>query len=152
MRNEKFAKRLGATRHAYQTATARAFVPDRKNLKFSKKISKKSELFAKKCVYIGEGAKKPRKRMGKKTAQAQYLTVFFVYVIMKKTEIAQRRVTDEQARRIIEKHSGCHTVSDFERLDVATRNKYLKILKQEGLSIRQISRLTGVSFGIVRNV
>ena len=90
--------------------------------------------------------------MGKKPAQAQYLTVFFVYVIMKKTEIAQRRVTDEQARRIIEKHSGCHTVSDFERLDVATRNKYLKILKQEGLSIRQISRLTGVSFGIVRNV
>ena len=41
---------------------------------------------------------------------------------MKKTEIAQRRVTDEQARRIIEKHSGCHTVSEFERLNVATRN------------------------------
>jgi hypothetical protein len=41
MRNEKFAKRLGATRHAYQTATARAFVPDRKNLKLSKKIIKK---------------------------------------------------------------------------------------------------------------
>ena len=39
--------------------------------------------------------------MGKEPAQAQYLTAFFVYVIMKKTEIAQRRVTDEQARRIM---------------------------------------------------
>ncbi len=67
-------------------------------------------------------------------------------------EIAQRRVTDEQARRIIEKRSGCHTVSDLERLDIATRNKCLKILKQEGLSIRQISRLTGVSFGIISRV
>ena len=61
MRNEKFAKRLGATRHAYQTATARAIVPDRKIVIF-KKIFKKSELFAKKSVYIGEGAKNPRKR------------------------------------------------------------------------------------------
>jgi hypothetical protein len=48
VRNEKFAKRLGATRHAYQTATARAFVPDRKNLKFSKKIIKKVGIFSQK--------------------------------------------------------------------------------------------------------
>ena len=47
VRNEKFAKRLGATRHAYQTATARAIVPDRKNCNFQKNF-KKSELFAKK--------------------------------------------------------------------------------------------------------
>ena len=62
MRNEKFAKRLGATRNAYQTATARAIVPDRKNCNFQKNFFKKSELFAKKSVYIGEGAKTPRKR------------------------------------------------------------------------------------------
>lgn len=29
------------------------------------------------------------------------------------------------------------------------RNKYLKELKEEGLSTRQISRLTGISRGIV---
>ena len=81
----------------------------------------------------------------------QFLTIFPRHDIMKKRR-SHSGATDEQARRIIEKHSGCYTVSDFERLDVATRNKYLKILKQEGLSIRQISRLTGVSFGIVRNV
>ena len=42
---------------------------------------------------------------------------------MKKTEIAQRRVTDEQARRIIEKHSGCHTVSDLKCLFRIASNK-----------------------------
>ena len=59
------------------------------------------------------------------------------------------RVTDEQARRIIEKHTKCKNASDFQRLDITTRNKYLKLLKEHGLSIRQISRLTGISFGIV---
>ena len=59
------------------------------------------------------------------------------------------RVTDEQARRIIEKHTKCKNASDFQRLDITTRNKYLKLLKEQGLSIRQISRLTGISFGIV---
>ncbi|MBQ7379287.1 MAG: transposase [Clostridia bacterium] len=62
------------------------------------------------------------------------------------------RVTDEQARRIIEMHTKCKNASDFQRLDVATRNKYLKLLKDKGLSIRQISRLTGISFGIVSRV
>ena len=62
------------------------------------------------------------------------------------------RVTDEQARRIIEKHTKCTSASDFQRLDIATRNKYLKLLKEHGLSIRQISRLTGISFGIVSRV
>ena len=83
MRNEKFAKRLGATRLRIKQQQQEPLLLTEK-LKFSKKFLKKSDLFAKKCVYIGEGAKKPRKRMGKKTAQAQYLTVFFVYVIMKK--------------------------------------------------------------------
>ena len=62
------------------------------------------------------------------------------------------RVTDEQARRIIEMHTKCQNASDFQRLDVAMRNQYLKLLKAHGLSIRQISRLTGISFGVVRRI
>jgi hypothetical protein len=62
MRNEKFAKRLGATRNAYQTATAREplFLTE-KICNFQKNF-KKPDFFRKKCVYIGEGAKTPRKR------------------------------------------------------------------------------------------
>ena len=58
--------------------------------------------------------------------------------------------TDEQAKKIIEKVSTCKTVSEFQALDKEKRNKYLTILKEKGLSIRQISRLTGVSFNIVK--
>ena len=60
------------------------------------------------------------------------------------------RVTDEQARLLIKKVSKCDTVSDFQDLDTATRDKCLKKLREMGLSIRQLSRLTGISFSIIR--
>ena len=60
------------------------------------------------------------------------------------------KMTDEQARKIIEKYSKCKSVADFQALSIPQRDKFLKIFKEKGLSIRQISRLTGVSFNIVR--
>lgn len=60
------------------------------------------------------------------------------------------KVTDEQAQRIIEKYSKCKNVAEFQNLDIKSRDKYLKKFKENGLSIRQISRLTGVSFNVVR--
>lgn len=60
------------------------------------------------------------------------------------------RVTDEQARVLIKKVSKCDTVSDFQCLDTVTRDKCLKKLREKGLSIRQLSRLTGISFSIIR--
>lgn len=60
------------------------------------------------------------------------------------------RVTDEQAKRIIYKLSKCSNATEFQLLDLNTRNKLMKKLKEKGLSIRQISRLTGISFGIAR--
>ena len=60
------------------------------------------------------------------------------------------KVTDEQAKKIIEKVSKCKNVAEFQTLDVKTRDKCLKKLRESGLAIRQISRLTGVSFNIVR--
>ena len=59
-------------------------------------------------------------------------------------------VTDEQAQKIIMKHTKCKSVSDFQKLDIKSRDKALKLLREKGLSIRQISRLTGVSFNVVR--
>ncbi len=60
------------------------------------------------------------------------------------------KVTDEQAKKIIEKVSKCKDVAEFQTLDVKIRDKCLKRLRESGLSIRQISRLTGISFNIVR--
>ena len=65
-------------------------------------------------------------------------------------EIPKIRVTDEQAKRIIKKVSKCENSAEFQKLDMKLRDEYIAIFKQKGLSIRQISRLTGISFGIVR--
>ena len=60
------------------------------------------------------------------------------------------RVTDEQAQRIIYRYSKCKSVADFQNLNIKQRDMCLIKFRENGLSIRQISRLTGVSFGIVR--
>jgi REP element-mobilizing transposase RayT len=60
------------------------------------------------------------------------------------------RLTDDEARAVIEEVSGCRTATEFQMLPIDKRNEYLKELKNRGLSIRQISRLTGISFNIVR--
>lgn len=63
-----------------------------------------------------------------------------------------KRVTDEEAHKIIKKYSKCESVSEFQALPIAKRNKFLKLFKEKGISIRQISRLTGVSYYIVQKI
>jgi len=69
-------------------------------------------------------------------------------------EIEERyRLTDEEAKQLIYKIAKCKTVGDFQLLDIATRNVCINKLHSKGLSIRQISRLTGLSKKIVeRNI
>ncbi len=62
------------------------------------------------------------------------------------------RVTDEQAKEIVYKVCKCSSIAEFQKLDIKNRDIYLRKLKDKGLSIRQISRLTGASFGIVRKM
>lgn len=60
------------------------------------------------------------------------------------------RFTDEQAKALMKKYSKCENASDFQNLDIKTRDRCLKKLRDKGVSIRQLSRLTGVSFNVVR--
>ena len=60
------------------------------------------------------------------------------------------RVTDEEARRIIKKYSKCENATEFQALEISKRDRYIKIFKEKGISIRQISRLMGVSYYIVQ--
>lgn len=60
------------------------------------------------------------------------------------------RVTDEQAKILIYKISKCSNATEFQSLEQTTRDKCLKKLREKGVSIRQLSRLTGVSVGIIR--
>ena len=67
-------------------------------------------------------------------------------------ETSMLRVTDEQAKEIVYKVSQCSSISEFQKLDIKHRDNCLKKLRDKGLSIRQISRLTGTSFGVVRKM
>jgi hypothetical protein len=60
---------------------------------------------------------------------------------------AERRkaVTDEQAKKIIEKVSGCSNVTEFQNIDSTNKPKMIQKIYKKGVSIRQIIRLTGVS-------
>ena len=60
------------------------------------------------------------------------------------------KVTEEEARRIFEQISKCKNVAEFQALDIKSRDKYLMKLKSNGLSIRQINRLTGTSYYVVQ--
>ena len=59
------------------------------------------------------------------------------------------RITDEKAKKIIHKKTKCDSVSEFQEIPKAKRDKLLRLLKEQGLSIRQISRLTGTPKGVV---
>ena len=62
------------------------------------------------------------------------------------------RINDSDARRIIKKVSKCDNATEFKELPQEKRDKFIKKLKEKGLSIRQISRLTGISKGVVEKI
>lgn len=62
------------------------------------------------------------------------------------------RLTDDKAKETIRKISRCKNLTEFQSLDINKRDKFIKELKEKGLSIRQICRLTGVSFSVVRKL
>ena len=61
------------------------------------------------------------------------------------------RLNDDEALKIILKTCRCKSVSDFQKYDKIKRNYYIGKFYQKGLSIRQISRLTGLSRNVVEN-
>jgi hypothetical protein len=57
---------------------------------------------------------------------------------------------DAMLKTRIERICGTRTAAEFQALPLSERDKNLHLLRAAGLSIRQISRLTGISMGIVR--
>lgn len=62
------------------------------------------------------------------------------------------RINDIDARKIIQEVSKCSNATEFQKLLPKDRNEIIVKLKQRGLSIRQISRLTGISKGKVERL
>ena len=64
----------------------------------------------------------------------------------------QQRVTDAKVRQYLSELMGGAGASSLQHYGKEERNRIIKQLKDFGASIRQISRLTGVSFGIIRKI
>ena len=65
---------------------------------------------------------------------------------LSENEVERRKaVTDEQAKKIIEKVSGCSNVTEFQNIDSTNKPKMIQKIYKKGVSIRQIIRLTGTS-------
>lgn len=62
---------------------------------------------------------------------------------------SRRAVTDTQAQVVIEKISHCKTITEFQELEEKKKERFVKKIYDEGVSIRQLSRLTGTTKGMV---
>ena len=57
---------------------------------------------------------------------------------------------DEWAKRIIQKTLGLESGTILQSFDSEGRNSALRMLKNQGLSVRQIERLTGINRGAIQ--
>lgn len=64
----------------------------------------------------------------------------------------EARINDIEAAKIIIEVAGIENAMQIKSFEKEKRNKIIKQLKNRGLSIRQIERLTGISFGVIRNI
>lgn len=62
------------------------------------------------------------------------------------------RLNDEEATEMIINIGKVKSPAEVLFTTKERRNEIIRNLKKEGLSIRQIQRLTGVSFGIIRKL
>lgn len=62
------------------------------------------------------------------------------------------RLRDDSAKEIIRRITGCLTITDFQGFDLAEQKEFARKLYREGLSIRQIARMTGMSKSTVARV
>ncbi len=61
-------------------------------------------------------------------------------------------MNDSEATALIESVADVKNPGDIQAYEKQKRNKVIKLLKEKGLSIMQIERLTGVSFGVIRGI
>ena len=48
--------------------------------------------------------------------------------------------------------TGCNNMSELQLLEITRRDECIKELRKHGLSIRQISRLTDISKGVIEKI
>jgi len=60
------------------------------------------------------------------------------------------RITEQEALNIIKQVCKINRTDESQKLDKKSRDNYLRKLKREGLSVRQLERLTGINRGSIQ--
>ncbi len=63
-----------------------------------------------------------------------------------------KRLNDIEASELIKTQLNIFSPTDIQSFEAGDRSSAIRLMKDQGLSIRQIERLTGISFGIIRGV
>ena len=64
----------------------------------------------------------------------------------------RKQLTDSRAWDLIKRYSGCGNAAEFQGLEKDKRDTALRKALKGGVSIRQASRLTGISIGVIRKI
>ena len=73
-------------------------------------------------------------------------------MVLCQEEQENRELSDKEAWEVIKDICRVINAAEFQNMDAAKRENSVALLKKSGLSKRQISRLTGISFWIVRKL
>ncbi len=64
----------------------------------------------------------------------------------------RRRMPDDVAQELIQKISHCNSSTDFQKLTLIERDRFICELHKKGVSIRQLNRLTGTPRGVIDKI
>lgn len=67
-------------------------------------------------------------------------------------ENIKRRIPDDVATDIMQKTCNCKNATEFLSLSLVLRNNYLNKMHEQGISVRQLNRITGVPLGVIYRV
>ena len=69
---------------------------------------------------------------------------------MEMSDTPSRRITDQAVLKLMRELTRCGDPASFQKLPVADQQRYLSIMRKKGASIRQLSRLTGLSYYMIQ--
>ena len=71
-------------------------------------------------------------------------------VFLDDNDTFRNAMTDSEARKVMAQMTECENSAQFQALDRGVRNAYLAEMKEQGISINQLCRLTGLSYGTIQ--
>ena len=64
-------------------------------------------------------------------------------------EVVRHRLSEEQVKQLLAMYSQTSSASEFQQLCRTRQSEIINLMREQGASIRQLERLTGLSRGLI---